>query len=496
MGPTTGIASAIGRRCRKDTAGRTYTDFAFGFAAASLAFGLTAGLGIGAWLALQIGFSFQMPSAWAALLQSHGHAQLAGWAGLLIMGVSLYFVPRLAGVPLKHPMLASAAGVLVAGGLAVRAISQPLLAASSSVDHLTPVLATIVAFAGVTEAAGILCYLLALLPCLSGAPPIRNALRSVTSWLTAAVLGWTLFGGINAVLSLALDAGEGALLDIGWNRLGTDAFTHLVLIPVALTFSFRTFPLYLRLPSLDWHVNRVGWCYLVAALLELASMATILWSPESGDTSLYRLIAAWSRIIRSGLVIYSVWKLDLLFRVRPSWTVHRIGEPGPERRPTRPGLPDYGEFGRFEWCLLGAFGWLVLAAGMDISTGIAAATGLRSPFDSDAIRHAYLAGYIALLIFGMAPRMLPGFLHQRKVAFPELVGVTFWLAAAAAFLRIGPLLAGGWLGDTPILSATASTAFGLSGLFLWCATLLLAVNLLATKKRSLNSSPLGSEATT
>jgi hypothetical protein len=46
--------------------------------------------------------------------------------------------------------------------------------------------------------------------------------------------------------------------------------------------------------------------------------------------------------------------------------------PGPERRPTRPGLPDYGEFGRFERLVYAAYIWLVLAAGCDIVTGLAA----------------------------------------------------------------------------------------------------------------------------
>jgi hypothetical protein len=28
----------------------------------------------------------------------------------------------------------------------------------------------------------------------------------------------------------------------------------------------------------------------------------------------------------------------------------------------RPGLPDYGEFGRFEWLLYAAYVWLIVAA--------------------------------------------------------------------------------------------------------------------------------------
>jgi hypothetical protein len=93
----------------------------------------------------------------------------------------------------------------------------------------------------------------------------------------------------------------------------------------------------------------------------------------------------------------------------------------------------------------------------------------------DAARHALMLGFITLLIFGMAPRMLPGFSGKRAAAFPSLVVWTFVLGNAAATLRVVPsLLAGGEL---------ERWAVAASGLLGWCAVLLLAINLTATFRR-------------
>src|SRR5437763_7848382 len=64
---------------------------------------------------------------WAALVQTHGHLQLFGWAGLFVVGVALYFLPRLRGAPLDWPaLLPWMLGVLISS-LILRFISQPLL---------------------------------------------------------------------------------------------------------------------------------------------------------------------------------------------------------------------------------------------------------------------------------------------------------------------------------------------------------------------------------
>lgn len=83
----------------------------------------------------------------------------------------------------------------------------------------------------------------------------------------------------------------------------------------------------------------------------------------------------------------------------------------------------------------------------------------------------------------MAPRMIPGFIHQRRLAKPELVAVTCWLANAAVVCRVVPGLMAN-LGTASSLSVNiAHTLFGVSGGLAWLAVLVLSWNLVATARQ-------------
>ena len=78
---------------------------------------LTGGFGFGA-------AAFLWPPAtacWAELTEAHGHLQLFGWGGLMVLGVGLFFLPRLRGAPLAAPSLVLPALLLLSGrGWAIR----------------------------------------------------------------------------------------------------------------------------------------------------------------------------------------------------------------------------------------------------------------------------------------------------------------------------------------------------------------------------------------
>ena len=76
---------------------------------------------------MSMAFSFQLGGGFASFMQVHGHIQLIGWVGLLIMGVSLYFLPRLSGIPIVKPQWPKWILALMTVGLMLRAIGQMLL---------------------------------------------------------------------------------------------------------------------------------------------------------------------------------------------------------------------------------------------------------------------------------------------------------------------------------------------------------------------------------
>ncbi len=458
-----------------------YTEFEFGFVLAAIGIALTAGFGYAAVLAVMIGFDLSMGNWWAAMLQAHGHAQLMGWTGLFIIGVSLYFVPRLAGVSLRFPRLLPWTCAFLTFGILFRTLAQPLLHSYPS-ETVRLGLRWVMGLSGTAEAIGVGFYLILLVGTVRRAARHRPALRSVRIFLLMAVCGWVFYTAISSTLVLFAAYEGNTLVRIAWNRFGIGLFVGLVLLPVAMAFSIRTFPLYLRLPAADWPVRGIGIVYLLALTLEQLPVLIELLNLFPEQEGIGRLFSSFGGAFKGGTLLFFIWKLDILFRRRSPWTSKRIGAPGPDRRPTRKGLPDYGEFGRFEWLLYAAYAWLALGAGLECIAGLAALGGMPSPAGPDAVRHIYLAGFISLLIFGMAPRMVPGFLHKRRVAYPALVAVTFWVAGAAAFFRVGPLVLSDLLDRVPGGLMVSMAAFGISGLLSWTAVAILGWNLWATRR--------------
>ena len=107
-----------------------------------------------------------------------------------------------------------------------------------------------------------------------------------------------------------------------------------------------------------------------------------------------------------------------------------------------------------------------------LSTGIAVLFDAPALFNPDIERHAITVGFITLLIFGMAVRLLPGFSGKTRVASTRLVLATFWLGNLATFCRVAPLFAPNVIG--------ADIAYASSGAIGWVAVLCLGINLWRT----------------
>ncbi len=460
----------------RDRSGGRHTDFHPGFLWVALAAAILAGFGLAAHLSFVLGFGLPLGAAFPTLVQTHGHVQLVGWAGLFVMGVSLFFIPRLASAPLRHPRWVGLILWLMAAGLLLRAGTQPMLA------YLWPgavrgVLASLLAASGVLEGAGIALYLLLLIGTLRGTGDLQGqpAFAAVRPYFGMMAAGWTLYGGVNLVLVLAMARHEAAVANVPWNEFAIDCFIALVLLPVAMAFSVRLLPMFLALSAAFWPVRATGYAYFAAAGVQL--FARLL--PLSGlATRLAESLGGLGGLCKGLVLLWFVWKLDLLTRRRSVERPARFLLTGPDRAPTRPGLPDFGEFGRFELLVYPAYVWLVLAAAYEILDGAMALAGQAGPVDPGLLRHIYLLGFITLLILGVAVRMLPGFLQKRAVASPGLVEATIWLGNTAVIFRVLPLLLpSALLHAVPGGAALARAAFGLSGTIALAAVVCLAANL-------------------
>ena len=201
---------------------------------------------------------------------------------------------------------------------------------------------------------------------------------------------------------------------------------------------------------------------------------------KNGYNSIARLVGLGA-LLEGGALLAFIWQFDVLLRRKTPWIASRT-QPPPDyvetRKPTRKNYPDYGEFGRFELLIISAYAWLAFASAIAVIDGVFSILGNPALLNPDVERHALTVGFITLLIFGMAARMLPGFSGKSRVASTRLVFATFWLGNLAALFRVVPPILSDVEGAPNI--AGADIALGLSGAIGWFAVACLAVNLWRT----------------
>ena len=465
--------------CKVNLSVKQYTEFHSEFIWTSLTTAILGGFAFGAYLAVVIGYGFPAGQGLYALIQTHGHLQLIGWAGVFIMGISLHFIPRLASFPLPHSERIQQILWLMVPGLLLRAVGGTVLASLEDSPIFVP-LSWLVGASGALEGGAIVLYVSLLIGTMRGSSKVSRlpALSAVKPFFGMMAAGWVLYACLNLLLVLHMALTGAIAVDTAWNEFAVQAFVGLVLLPVAFALSVRLFPLYLALPAPDWPVHGTGSAYLLSVLLQLVPTAPPLAGLAPDVT---KLAVALGTLLKGGIIVWFVWQLDLLTRRRPLGRQARFLDTGPDRPPTRPGFPDYGEFGRFERLVYAAYTWLVLAAFGELLGGAAIFLGYSIPIPTDAIRHMYLLGFVTHLIFGASVRMLPGFIRRKRVASTALVDATFWLGSAAAVCRVVPLLSPSWLFDLlPAGDMLVQTIFAISGILGWGAVVCLATNLRQT----------------
>ena len=425
----------------------------------AILFAFFAGFSMGAHVASIDGFFFPHGKSFYAIVQTHGYVQFMGWVGLFIMSVSLFFFPRISHIPIKASTKNWILG-LITLGLAGRFLAHnttPYISSSSVFNTLNWIifLSTVLVWIGVLIYVG--SFGKAALKVRGSSA--GDKMKPIKGFMFMTLLGWVVYNTVQVGLTWEMVKTHSLLLDMLWNEWSLQAFTLLVIIPICFAVSVRTFPLYLRLAPINWRVDYMALWYAGAVAMELLYVRG--WWTLAGT------------IIRSGIVIWFIWKIDVLTRFKAPWT-HYQTEPFKLDRQKKPrsGCPDYGEWGRFELLVYSAFFWLALAMALDILRITAIYTSLPLIVYPDGIRHLILLGFATMLIFGMAPRMIPGFMKKKMVAKPQLVILTFWLGNLAVITRVIPILFTG-----KSFTVFSGASYGLSGIFGLMALTLFSINM-------------------
>lgn len=422
-------------------------------------------------LTLARAFSVPLGAWWEAMAQAHGHLQLFGWAGLFVLGVALHFLPRLRGTPLAGARLIPWMLVALVVGLILRAVCQPVLALSSALVWRTGLL-----FSGLLEAVAIACVLsMMILTARRGQPPTaRPAYWSVLPFFAGVFCSLGLASIVNLVNTLQAVQGNGLVQPTG-DGLNVTLGLFGFLVPMALAMSARSLPMY---AGLDSFPRRVLWPMAGAYF---AGLLLLCISTGGGPLS-----ATWASIVNgagmlvTGCVVLLFVGIFLSLIRRRGRLPERVAKlaPSPEtlaQHYQNQVQQEQANYGPFVGLVASAYIWAMFGALLLLIDGIGLlATGVM-PLAFDAIRHSFAIGFIALLICGIAPRMLPSF-SGRHIASPRLVSATLWLGNVAALLRVGSILVAplfpGTLGNT-----IDSFLFSLSGPFGLALAICLAINL-------------------
>jgi len=413
---------------------------------------------------------------WLAVAQAHGHLQLYGWAGLFVIGVALHFVPRLRGNPLALPQLVPwILGTLVAG-LLLRALCQPLATLSSALIWRTGLIAS-----GVLECAALLGVVSLIALTLKNGPKLalRPAFRGVFPFIAGAFAALGLACIVNlANVSLA-PANAGIVVSAG-DDLNVTLGLFGFLVPMALAMSAQSLPMYAGLDAFPrkalWPL--AGGYFAGLVLFCLGDLDSLQPGRPAG------LIGGGGMLL-IGLVLLIFTGVFLSLMRRRGRLPERVAALAPQPHTLARSyrinvVKEHTAFGSFVAVIASAYLWAILAGVLLLSNGLALLIGIAPPISLDAIRHSLAIGFIALLICGIAPRLITGF-SGGTITSPHLVTATLWLGNAAALLRIGAILAASPLSTVSIFGISLDALmFGVSGPTGLALALCLAINLWPT----------------
>ena len=390
--------------------------FLAAFILTGLVFVLLPGTLLGVLNLLTIAGEHTGSGASTAWIQAHGQAQLLGWVGTFILGISLYVLPKISGRFIARLDLVWFDWALWTAGVAWR------WWIGVSGNHWR---FGLVASAALELAAFILAQYLLWID-----RPARDAVRKEprrpksfpgdpASWLGVVGFG-SFIVALVLNLGIAIEVARRAAEPV-YPAIADRIFLILALwgfsIPIAWSYSTRFVTIFAGLAKPRQATAR--WLAAGVALVVLCVLLNQF------------LVAS---MVAAGMSVGAVWAL-------------RVFEPS-ERAPKRVAVyRHYPAFMRvaYLWLLVGAF------------LGIAAELSPQVSGLGGASRHALTVGFLATLIFCVAPLILPSFLAGRELQSSALMGASLWLLTAGCTLRVSSESlaysspAGGRLEDSPYL---------------------------------------------
>jgi len=393
------------------------------YIATGLFFMLLPGTFLGVWNLLAISSHRSAETVSPAWIQAHGHAQVFGWIGSFILGIGYYSIPKLRRMKPFALWAPWASLAMWSSGVTLRWVAgvyqwhwRTLLPLSAALE--------IAAF-------------LIFLPIVSSHPPATEQAASrrgkLDAWILVVITGS--IGWLSALVLNLLSAGvlawRGAspVVPHGFDQPLLVLETWGFLVPFIWGFSAKWLPIFLGLKALD--TRKLLWA---VALNSAGVIAALLGRPL---VSSLLLLAALS------VAIYGL----------------RLFEPSERPAKTKGVHVSFPTFVRlaYVWALVSS----VLAIWASVTNNSDGIWG--------ASRHALTVGFVAMMVFSVAQRVLPAFSGMRLLFSTKLMFVALLLLSLGCLLRVGSEVlayqgfaraAWSWLPVSAITEMTAVTIFG------------------------------------
>lgn len=319
-----------------------------------------------------------------AWIQAHGQAQILGWVGSFMLGISLFILPKLRVAENRHIRLGWLAWVLWSAAALIR-----WRAGTSATDpHPWLIAAALLFLAGF----GLVQFIL-WQPRSRSSNPDRALPALVATGFTG--LGLALL--VNLAAAWASNPVT-ATIPAAWDRTLIELEVWAFILPVAAGFSTRFVATALGLRPHRFRARTQLWLQAGFTVLALAALTRVFIAAD---------------VLAVALVAAIVWGL-------------RVFE-SPASAPKLEGV--YAGFTAF---LRIAYLWLCAGAAL----GVAAAFLPLHPGLAGASRHAVTVGFVVTLIFCVGPRILPSFLNRRKLFSPSLMALSLWFITAGCLMRV------------------------------------------------------------
>ncbi len=367
----------------------------------TLAFGLTTGVAA----ALTDTYGALTGDGWLAMVQAHGHLQLFGFLGLFIMGMAYHVVPRFKGLGPLDGRLVLTSYALVAGGVLLRANTQP---------HAQQSLRWFMGASGPIELAGGILFAALIVWTLLRSRERREPGDRV---IVAACGFMVLSLAMNAYQVLDAARAHVRVVDLAGDTATLEAAIHGFILLFVLGVSFRVLPFFMRLRPAHARLRDASLAALVVGVL---ARTAGLWAPDFTG-------ASWAPdVVHAATLLEAAAILGFIRSIRVFEGLD-------------PGTPEGASTPLFATIVRTAYAWLLIAVALELYWQLREFDGAVTPYyAAGALRHTVVAGFATLMIAAMAYRTIPVF-SGRALAWPRAVPAVFGFLLAGAALRVFPV---------------------------------------------------------